>query len=84
MKIYCCSTGVEALGMIIKDQTRPACRQNVFFLPVVHMNCSCGQSSQVCLFAFRRSSARTLRRCLVVLTHLADCFDHATILTLFL
>ena len=51
------------------------------FLRVVHMNCSCGQASQVCLFAFRRSSARSLRRCLVVSAHIADCLDHATILT---
>ena len=49
-----------------------------FFLRVVHMICSCGQASQVCFFVFRRSSARTLRRCLEVL---ADCLDHATILT---
>ena len=35
---------------------------------------------RVCFAAFRRSSARALRRCLVVLTHLADCLDHATIL----
>ena len=67
------------------DHERPnsssrAARMLVFFR-VVHKNCSCGQASQVCFFAFRRSSARTLRRCLVVFTHFADCFDHATILT---
>ena len=52
------------------------------FLQVVHMNCSCGRHlkfGRVCFVAFRRSSARTLRRSLVVLTHLADCLDHATI-----
>ena len=41
--------------MIMKDQIRPAVPPDcLYFLRVVHINCSYGQAPQVCFFAFRQ------------------------------